>query len=174
MEPAPLVVTAELDAAARAVLDELRRRHFPPGRNHLAAHLTLFHAVPGEHRERVARELAAAARRAPVPLAVTGPRLLGRGVAVRFDGPPLLMLRAELARCWWPWLTRQDRQKNDLHVTVQNKVAPATARELHDRLAAGGLPAAATATGLALWAYRGGPWEPLDRWAFTGDQPVRA
>lgn len=168
VEQAPLVVTAELDDNARAVLDGLRLRYFPPDRNHLTAHLTLFHAVPGEHSERVAADLAAAARRDPVPLAVTGPRLLGRGVAVRLDGPPLLALRTDLARRWWPWLTRQDRQKNDLHVTVQKEVEPAAARELHALLAAGGLPAAATATGLALWVYRGGPWEPLDRWAFRG------
>ena len=38
----PLIVTAQLDARAAAALGALRRRHFPPGRNDLAAHLTLF------------------------------------------------------------------------------------------------------------------------------------
>jgi 2'-5' RNA ligase len=131
------------------------------------AHLTLFHAVPAALLADVGEALAEAARRAPIPLSVDGTRLLGRGVAVRLASAELLELRAVLARRWWPSLTAQDRGKKELHVTVQNKVDAAQARELAAQLELGGLPAAATATGLALWRYLGGPWEPIARYPFT-------
>ena len=41
-----LIVTAELAREDFAWLDRLRRAHFPPDRNHLSAHLTMFHALP--------------------------------------------------------------------------------------------------------------------------------
>ena len=40
---APIIVTALIGAPDFAFLDALRRAHFPPDRNHLRAHLTLFH-----------------------------------------------------------------------------------------------------------------------------------
>ena len=53
-----LIVTAEMGAEEFAWLDSLRRRHFPPERNQLPAHLTMFHALPpsaeGEVRARLA------------------------------------------------------------------------------------------------------------------------
>ena len=39
------ILTAELDGASFDWLDELRRAHFPPERNLLPAHLTLFHRL---------------------------------------------------------------------------------------------------------------------------------
>ena len=59
----PLVVTLLLDEVAQERFDALRRAHFPADRNHLQAHVTLFHALPGEHEERVRADLAQAARR---------------------------------------------------------------------------------------------------------------
>ena len=43
---APLIVTAELPADVMAWADGLRRAHFPPERNQVRAHVTLFHALP--------------------------------------------------------------------------------------------------------------------------------
>ena len=43
---APLIVTALLGRADHAWLDGERQRHFPPERNQLPAHLTLFHQLP--------------------------------------------------------------------------------------------------------------------------------
>jgi hypothetical protein len=162
----PLVLTALLDEPTRHRLDDLRDRHFPPERNHLAAHLTLFHALPADTADATAADVAAAARRSPIAARVSGLRLLGRGVAYTVDCPELLALRRDLASRWAGRLTRQDAGKSDLHVTVQNKVDPATARALHDDLAAGFTPWAATVTGLALWRYDGGPWAPGPRFAF--------
>jgi hypothetical protein len=46
----PLILTLALDGEAFAFFDGLRRAHFPPERNVVPAHVTLFHALPGEQR----------------------------------------------------------------------------------------------------------------------------
>ncbi|KQS68290.1 2'-5' RNA ligase family protein [Modestobacter sp. Leaf380] len=158
---APLVVTLLLADEAQQRFDDLRARHFPADRNHLAAHVTLFHAVPGEHVGRVRDDLRTAADRPAFDVEVTGLRLLGRGVAYDLRAPELSALRADLAASWAPWLTRQDSSWRHAHVTVQNKVEPAVARALHEDLAAGFAPERVPATGLGLWRYLGGPWEPV-------------
>src|SRR5919112_1744177 len=66
-EPAPLILSAVLDAPVQQRLDALRRAHFPPERNHLAAHVTLFHHLPGAEEDAVARALASAVRGHPAP-----------------------------------------------------------------------------------------------------------
>ncbi|WP_354670644.1 2'-5' RNA ligase family protein, partial [Amycolatopsis solani] len=79
----PLVVTLAVDGSAQSAWNALRRRWFPPERLVVDAHLTLFHALPGEHLAAVladSAEVAAAA--GPFELAVTGARSLGRGVAL--------------------------------------------------------------------------------------------
>lgn len=158
MVPSPLIVTLLLDDDAQQRFDRLRAAHFPPERNHLDGHVTLFHALPGEHRAAVGRELAAVAARPGFDVAVTGVRFLGRGVALDLSAPELTALRAGLADAFDPWLTRQDRQWSRPHVTVQNKVAPETARALHAELTASFVPETVTARGLGLWCYLGGPW----------------
>ncbi|MGY1742501.1 MULTISPECIES: 2'-5' RNA ligase family protein [unclassified Blastococcus] len=162
----PLVVTLLLGDEAQRRFDRLRAAHFPPERNHLAAHVTLFHALPGEHLTRVDADLAAAAARPPFEVEVTGVRSLGRGVAYTLASAELAALRAGLAAAWEPWLTPQDRQRHAPHVTVQNKVDPAAARALHAELSAGFVPESVPARGLGLWRYLGGPWEPVAEHAF--------
>ena len=157
----PVILTLLLEPAAQERFDRLRAAHFPAGRNHVAAHVTLFHALPGEQVDAVSADLADAVRRPAFDVAVTGLRLLGRGVAYTLEAPELTALRAGLAAAWEPWLTPQDRQRHAPHVTVQNKVEPAVARALHDQLLAGFVPYRVRARGLGLWRYLGGPWEPL-------------
>ena len=155
----PLIVTLALDDAARERFDALRRAHFPPDRNHLAAHVTAFHALPGERPGDVAEDLRASAPEAPVAVAVTGVRFLGRGVAYDLSAPRAEAARADLAHRWEAVLTAQDRQRWRPHVTVQNKVAPEVARALHVRLTAEHVRDEVTGVGWALFRYRGGPWE---------------
>lgn len=164
----PLVLTLALDAASQAWLEALRRAHFPPERNLVPAHVTLFHALPGGEIAAIAGALAKACAAMPpaVPLRLGPPRFLGRGVALEVAAPALAALRAGLAARWRPWLTRQDAQGWRPHATVQNKVAPETARALHATLAATLPPREARAEGLLLWHYRGGPWEAAGRFAF--------
>jgi 2'-5' RNA ligase len=167
MTDAPLILTLALDATTQAHLDALREEHFPPARNYLAAHLTLFHHLPVEESETIAADLAdLCATRGPLSLTASGVLFFGRGVAYSFAAPELVAIRAELAHRWWPWLTAQDRQKFRAHVTVQNKVAPEQARTLHAALTAGFAPFTATGEGLGLWRYLGGPWEPITAYPF--------
>ena len=169
---APLILSAVLHAPVQQRLDALRRRHFPPDRNHLDAHVTLFHHLPGAEEDAVVEVVEAVVRGRPAPrVEVTGVRSLGRGVAVALSSPELAAIRAGLARSWAPWLTAQDRTKRDLHVTVQNKVAPEEARRLHGALAAAFVPESTRSVALALWRYCGGPWEPVARFAFAGEEP---
>src|SRR3954451_3602045 len=101
---APLILTLTLDASSTARFDTLRREHFPPERNLVPAHLTLFHHLPGDRLAHIAAELAAACReRAAAPAEATGLRFLGRGVACRVESAELTTLRASLARAWAPW-----------------------------------------------------------------------
>ncbi|WP_345771942.1 2'-5' RNA ligase family protein [Geodermatophilus sabuli] len=162
----PLIVTLLLGDEAQARFDRLRAAHFPPERNHVGAHVTLFHALPGDRVDAVAADLEAAAARPPFEVAVTGLRLLGRGVAYTLESAELAALRAGLAAAWHPWLTPQDRQRHAPHVTVQNKVDPAVARGLRDRLAEGFVPGAVPARGLGLWRYLGGPWQAVAAYPF--------
>ena len=163
----PLVLTARLPAPEQAWLDAWRAEFFPPERNHLAAHLTLFHALPGERYESIAAHLeAVAARTASIPARADGLRFLGRGVAVGVTAPALVAQRAELAATWAEHLTRQDEQPLRPHVTVCNKVTPERAREVQRELAARFAARAFSLAGLALFAYAGGPWEPLRSWHF--------
>ncbi|WP_104524270.1 2'-5' RNA ligase family protein [Blastococcus atacamensis] len=162
----PLVVTLLLDEAAQARFDRLRAEHFPPERNHLQAHVTLFHALGGEHVDAVLADLRAAADREAFEVDVTAVRFLGRGVAFALSSAELSGLRSSLARGWDHWLTPQDRQRHAPHVTVQNKVGPAVARALHDRLTSEFVPYQVRARGLGLWRYLGGPWAPVEELPF--------
>ena len=161
------MLTAQLPAPEQAWLDAWRAEFFPPERNHLAAHLTLFHALPGARQEAIAADLdAVAARTPPIPARADGLRFLGRGVAVALTAPALVSLRAELAASWAGHLTRQDEQPLRPHVTVCNKVTPERARAVERELAQRFAPRTFSLVGLALFAYAGGPWEPLRSWRF--------
>lgn len=158
---APLLLTLELAQPAQGVFQSLRERHFPPERNVIPAHVSMFHTLPGIERERIGKRL----RASPIEIfavRVEAPIPLGRGVAFRLLAPGLLSLRAELARDWAPWLTAQDRQGYRPHVTVQNKVTPEVARHTLARLQDGFTPFRTEGAALRLWRYLGGPWEALD------------
>jgi 2'-5' RNA ligase len=155
----PLIVTATLDPTSFAKLDALRQEHFPPERNFLAAHLTLFHHLPGEKAVEIADFLESlSAGTAPIELQFSEWFSLGRGVAIRVDSTELARVRHRIAERFEDDLTPQDRQKWRAHVTVQNKVSPDDAKALLVSLSAK-IPAfMGTATGLSLWRYLGGPW----------------
>ena len=168
-DAAPLIITLALDDAAQTYFNALRQRHFPPRINYLAAHLTLFHHLPGAERATVDEQLRAIGRRqSPLALPVTGLRSLGRGVAFTLESSDLRALHRRLQTAFTAHLTPQDQQKLQPHVTVQNKADPAVARQLLAELQADFEPFGAVGTGLHLWAYRGGPWEKLAEFSFHG------
>jgi 2'-5' RNA ligase superfamily len=166
---APIIITAELGKADHAWATGLRRAHFPPERNYLDAHITLFHHLPPGHLPEIKSRLATLASESPPPLAwLSEVMSLGRGVAYRIDSPELLSLRDELAHDFRGLLIPQDQARPRLHITIQNKVEPHIAKALHAALSATFEPRLLTISGLAAHYYRGGPWEHIGRWPFRG------
>ena len=168
MTEAPFILTLALHPDDQARFERLRGLHFPPDRNLIPAHVTLFHHLPGAESEVVRNGIEARCTMPPFPVAVPGLRFLGRGVAYALESPELIALRAGLAREWDGWLTPQDRQGWRPHGTIQNKVPPEAARALHAKLQAAFAPFTVHAEGLDLWRYLGGPWEPVSRHPFRG------
>ena len=171
----PLVVTLRLGDAAAARFTALRHSHFPPHRNWLEAHVTLLHALPGSALESVLADAREAALAQP-PFTMRGERVLflGAGVAFALASAEGFALRAALAQRWAALLGCPDQaRRTALHGTVQNKVAPATARALHDDLRARFVPEDVPAVGLDVWHYEGGPWRAAASFAFTGVAGVR-
>lgn len=163
----PLILTLKMDERSQECFDRLRALHFPPERNFLRAHLTLFHKLPGEREAEISADLREVCRdQQPLTLTATGLRSLGRGVAYELSSPELAALRRELARKWESWLGAQDRQGFRPHVTVQNKVSPERARTLREELQEGFSPFEVGGVGLSLWRYLGGPWEPVEPYHF--------
>jgi len=164
----PLIVTAELGQEDFAWLDGQRRRYFPPERNQLSAHLTMFHALPPSAEEEARRELKRHAAR-PAPRAqLAGLMNLGRGVAYRIVSDELEEVRRAVADHFHGLLTAQDGQGWRPHVTVMNKAEPRAAREVLDELQRDFAPRPLRIAGLALHRYLGGPWERLGGWTFRG------
>jgi hypothetical protein len=165
----PIIITAEMAKTDQAWANGLRRAHFPPERNHLDAHITLFHHLPPSHLPEIKSRLATLASECAAPVArLSEVMSLGRGVAYRVDSPDLLAIRDELAHEFRGLLIPQDQARPRLHITVQNKVEPSVAKALHAQLSAEFTPRAFAISGLAAHYYRGGPWENIARWAFRG------
>ncbi len=146
----------------------MRRDHFPPERNQLDAHLTLFHHLPPSIEHEIKHRLAQDTRGVRLPPArVAGLMSLGRGVAFRIESPELVAIRRHLSEAFAGLLTPQDAGSWRPHVTVQNKVAPGIAKVLLATLARDFRVREVEIAGLATWWYRGGPWEPLSRHMFA-------
>lgn len=170
-EESPLIVTLRMGSEAAARFTALRLAHFPPERNWLDAHVTLFHALPGMAIDEVLKDARDAARgRKTFSMQCDRVVFLGAGVAFGLVSPEAVALRDALAARWAPMLTRQDQARRKMfHVTVQNKVSPAAARDLRDTLQAGFVAEAVPAVGLDIWHYEGGPWRAAASFAFDND-----
>ncbi len=170
---APIIVSALIGSPDFGVLDGLRRQHFPPERNQLRAHLTLFHHLPPSVADELLHLLNDLAREARPQARLAGLMNLGGGVAFRVECPELEDARAAIADRFAPLLVPQDRAGWRPHITVQNKVKPSEARALLLSIEAEFRPRPLALSGLAAWWYRGGPWEPLAAYAFgTGHRVI--
>lgn len=165
----PLIVTASLPKDLQAHFDRLRRENFPPDRNVLQAHVTLFHALPYFVLDEVRSALATlTSQLAPVPAEIVEIMDLGGGTAFRIHSPGIDTVRANIADRFHGLLTKQDQAGLRLHVTIQNKVSRAQARALQTELAAIFRPRNFNFAGLSVNRYLGGPWEPAGLWRFHG------
>ena len=166
--PAPIIVTALFGDGDAAFLDMQRREYFPPERNYLSAHLTMFHHLPPSVASELKHRLVEETLRVPAPEArLAGLMSLGRGVAYRIESPSLAAIRSRLAEAFQGLLTPQDAGGWRPHVTIQNKATPQVAKVLLAGLKRDFYPRDVAIAGLASWWYRGGPWELLSRHMFA-------
>jgi len=164
----PIIVSALFGAEDAAYLTGLRRLHFPPERNHLDAHLTLFHHLPPSVVDELKHRLTQETRGTAPPRAMlAGLMNLGRGVAFRVESPELEGIRESLREAFATLLTPQDAGGWRPHVTIQNKVEPSIARALKAELEADFRPRRLAIAGIGCFHYRGGPWEPISRHMFA-------
>lgn len=163
-----LIVTAEIGQPDFGWLDGLRRAYFPPERNVLKAHLTMFHALPPSAEHELRHRLSEFGREPRPKATIEGLMDLGGGVAYRVVSPELDMVRAELADSFHGLLSAQDAGGWRSHVTIQNKVPPKEARALRERLEREFRPRTLNISGLGLHRYLNGPWEKLAVYPFRG------
>jgi hypothetical protein len=168
MTAAPIIVTATFGDGDNGWLQELRRTHYPPERNRVPAHLTLFRHLPPSVEAELNRRLATYAATAPPRAQLAGVIDLGSGTALRVESEELEDIRYDLAEAFRGLLIPQDSGPWRPHVTVQNKVEPREARALQQRLRAGFEPRPLHIRGLASWRYLGGPWEAIRTHVFRG------
>jgi len=156
----PIIVTAHVAPGDMAYFEQLRREHFPPHRNFLKAHITLFHHLPGRVFDDALGLADEVVARTEAFLAeVSGVRHLGAGVAFEIKSLELETLRADLFKAFGSWPGPQDRQKFKPHITVQNKVEKVFADRLYDELRADFQTRRIAILGIDLWDYLGGPWK---------------
>lgn len=171
---APIIVTALIGEPDFTWLDGLRRTHFPPERNQLRAHLTMFHHLPPACADELKQLLRDEARGNNPQARLSGLINLGGGVAYRVDSPDLEDIRARIAERFAPMLTPQDRSPWRAHITVQNKVKAPEAHALLDQLSVERAPRPLALSGLAAWSYRDGPWAPIVSYAFKTGHVLKA
>ena len=165
---APIIVTALFGDGDNGWLQELRRTHFPPERNQVPAHLTLFHHLPPSLERELGQRLAVYAAAPPPKATIAGVIDLGAGTAFRVESEELEDIRADLAEAFRGMLTPQDGARWRPHITIQNKVEPREAKRLQERLRATFQPRPLNLKGIASWRYLGGPWEPIRSHVFRG------
>ncbi|MEQ1641285.1 MAG: 2'-5' RNA ligase family protein [Novosphingobium sp.] len=166
---APFIVTGELPVDVFSWANGLRTEHFPPERNHLKAHVTLFHSFAPSLRDGLPRFLAQLAGEFAAPEGeISGLMDLGGGTALSIRSEEMLAVRLLIADHFRDMLTQQDQGGKRLHITIQNKVDRRAAQALQADLGARLLPRRFVFTGLGLHLYRNPHWEPVGTWKFRG------
>ncbi len=165
MNQHPLLITLGLDTKSFDRLDDLRNRYFPPERNFIPAHISLFHHLPPEESATIDETLAGlVASSASFPVRFTDLFRLGGGFAVRVKSEGLASLHKGLATSFRPWLTPQDRQPFKPHITIMNKADRDTAVRAFAEMQATWSPWEGLGESVRLWRYLGGPWEAVARY----------
>lgn len=101
-----LIITAELAQGDFSWIEGLRRAHYPPDRNQVRAHLTMFHALPPSSEGEVRSRLAQIVRRPAPGAMIAGLMDLEGGVAFRVVSPELDRIRDLRTICTGFWVLR--------------------------------------------------------------------
>lgn len=169
------ILSLQTDAAHHQTMCALRERYFPSALLRIAAHISLFRALPGYLLPSIKADIAAAAvHMNPFGIRSVGPPIrMGRGgVGVPVTGlEPVEGMVKDLQGKWHDVLSRQDRSAFRGHYTLMNKeddpkkVAQCL-EEARRELEPEGCPG--TALGLSLWRYDNGWWRHEEDLAFSG------
>lgn len=163
---APLILTVQLDEQSQQFFNKQREHYFPPERNFLQAHLTLFHHLPNEATVvNIIRE--SALHQQQMTLSITEVVSIGKGVAYKISSRDLVTFHKKLQLHWRTLLTPQDAQGLWPHITIQNKVTAIVAKRTKEELQSTFVPFNVIATGLQLWEYLNGPWRLYRKFAFV-------
>lgn len=154
-----MILTARIEERDLTPFDLLRQQHFPPERNFLRAHLTMFHRLPGEYINKIVESVrSASVGKRSISVQVSGVRHLGAGVAFSIESAELNLIRDRLRNDFVQWLGSQDMRNWQPHITIQNKVSQIEANRLHRELTDRFHRHDINIVGLDLWTYLGGPW----------------
>ncbi|TRD10419.1 2'-5' RNA ligase family protein [Erythrobacter insulae] len=167
----PFILTAKLPPAIQGWADNLRRAHYPAERNHLHAHVTMFHSFAPSLLDELKDFLPRLTAEFASPDAeVSGIMDLHTGTAIALHSPQLLTLRELIAEHFHGSLTAQDLHEPRPHITIQNKVTKREARALQAELLPGLEPVRFAFPALELHLYKGGPWDLVKTSAFRGHE----
>ncbi len=162
-----VLVTLSLDPESQNFFQRLRDQYFPPDRNIVPAHVTLFHKLPESSGEKIKADIQTVVQRPAFDLHVTSIMNTGSGVSYKLESPEFCDLHKQLRNQWLQWLTPQDRQGFRPHIVVQNKVSVETAKRTYEVLQGQFQTFTARSADIILWRYLGGPWEELESFRFT-------
>jgi len=153
--------------------NNLRRQYFPPERNQVPAHITLFHHLPGHCENEILADMQKIGREFRPPRArLASVMKLGNGAAFLIESEELQAIRTIVADDFFGLLTKQDQGRSRLHITVQNKVTAAVAKETYTALSTQFVPRSLTITGLQIFRYNGGRWDDIKSYKFRGRHGV--
>ncbi|ABC62892.1 2'-5' RNA ligase family protein [Erythrobacter litoralis] len=165
----PLILTGLLPKDMHGWATALRDRYFPPERNYLEAHVTLFHAIPAQCEAELCDLLKRLAGEfAPPQARLIGLMSLGGGTALKLESEQMLTLRDGIAEHFRGMLTKQDQGRPRLHATIQNKVTSTEAKAAQAELEDTVQERSFAFRGFGLHRYRGGPWEHVRDFVFRG------
>lgn len=172
------VLTLSTDKRLHERMTALRNQYFPRKINKLAAHLTLFHALPESKLESSVIPLLkdVSAKTSPFAIKADNPFRLNKGFAVsisgRIGGTQAKQVHQALQNVWKGegFLSDQDAGGCRLHYTLMNKVDDEVEiSEAYTSLLDHWRAETGTAGGLALWRYDRGFWK-WDRSFNFGEQ----
>jgi hypothetical protein len=170
------VLTLLTDKAHHDRMTALRNKYFPPKLNKLAAHLTLFHALPESKLEStvIPTIRRVAAEWQPFSVNAAKPFRMKKGILISVPknqgGDMAQKVHKELLGDWEGegWLSEQDAGGIRVHYTIMNKVDDeGKVADAMDEVSASWQPDQGTVVGLALWRYERGYWKWVEAFKFS-------
>ncbi|WWC73891.1 uncharacterized protein I206_107863 [Kwoniella pini CBS 10737] len=189
----PIILTLRLDKATHQLLTSLRSKYFPPHRNFLSAHVTLFHAIPSHRFDELDENLNKICNsKSGWDVFFGEPEKMGnRGVYLICRERPsnsvekihreLLSNLKKGIKSDQDKLTNQDLQTmRKPHVTVLNKasneeqvdICLKEVKEFFEGMRKDGQKEGqhkGRAVGFEVWEYLGGPWKSIKEYTFQGE-----